>query len=442
MATSRIALLYALGHEDVLRKEGSISREESAQSVVNFMSLLKAQPVSRQLYGSLILNAHEGATLETCISGLTIEVVAPGDDFGILLAQTIVATFEAVLATILEEGVGPHIERFRVDIVHGDDGEPSIQTDPANSRSMVSWPRSRSPADFSRQSEFGRFLMQAVGEVLAATFVMPHFKATFERLFVRGNAHDRISSVLGSLSGAQRLSGKDVVRLETADFIEYPMRERPALHDIELPPLGTEEEGPDADLTSDGPPLVRRHRGMKVQSVIDLHSWNQARWTGILYAGFGPETPPLFALVFRDAAAARRIFERWRERFGSKDVRHEISVSVIRRLPDHPLSHYAVQITSGRTEGEEWDSQALHQVMNRVHVMEPDDNRNLENFLAMWRAFDCYLLAPAVIVDGEPDIMTDLAILKRDVSVKDAANVSEHDVERIALDLISRRDVE
>ncbi|MEQ1514943.1 MAG: hypothetical protein ABL931_00470 [Usitatibacteraceae bacterium] len=442
MATSRTALLYSLGHEHILREDGSIPRDESAEAVVKFMSLLKAQPVSRQVNGLIILNAREEAILDTCISGLTIKVVAPGDDVGTMLAQTIVAALEAVLATILEESVGPHTENFRIDVVYCDDSEPLIQTDPKTFRAMVSWPRSQSPSDFSRQSDFGQFLLRIVADMLAATFVMPDVKATLERLFHRGNAHDRVASVLGSLSGLHRLCGKDIVRIERAEFQDFPMRERPALPDAEPLPEGSEDQSPDTGSTSEGGPTIRRHRDIKVQSVIDLHSWDQARWTGIAYAGAGSDVPPFFALMFNDAAAARHIFERWRERFGSKDTKHAIYVSVIRRLPGHPPSHYAVQITSGRPEGEQWDSQVLHQVVNRVHVMEPDDDRNLESFIAWWRTAGCYCLAPAVMIDGKLEIITNLAILKRDVTVVDAASVGEHDIEHIALELVAHRDAE
>jgi hypothetical protein len=122
------------------------------------------------------------------------------------------------------------------------------------------------------------------------------------------------------------------------------------------------------------------------------------------------------------------------------DIKHEISLSVIRRLPDHPASHYAVQITSGRPQADERDRGALYQIMNRVHVMEPDNDRNLETFLRIWHSFGCYLLAPAVLTDGEADIMTDLTILKHGVTVIDAADVGEHDIEQIALEMIVRRD--
>lgn len=149
-----------------------------------------------------------------------------------------------------------------------------------------------------------------------------------------------------------------------------------------------------------------------------------------------------FALVFSDADAARRIFERWRDRFGTKDVNDHISISVIRRLPGHPLSHYAVQITSSRPDDGEWEQGTLYQTMNRAHLIHPDHDANLERFIAMRDVDGAFILAPAVLTGGEADSMTDLAILKQKVSFATAADVGKHDREWVALELVARQDAE
>ena len=439
MPMSRIALLYALGYEDTLREDGSIPDEMAERGAREFFALMKAQPVSRQLFGRLILNAPTGQVIETCICGLTVEVAAPGDDAGTVTAQAVVAAFEAMLATMIEDGVGTHTERFRVDIVETDEEEPTVRTDPKAMRSLVAWPRSLPVSDFARQPDVGAFLMRVVGEAVAATFVLPELKDTMERLVAKGSAHDRVSSVLASLSALHRIVGRPAVRLDRAAK-DYPMRDRPTVADIERPAAGGDDEDVLARPKSgDGRPTVGRHRGMKVQSVIDVHSWNEARWKGILYASYGDDVPPIFALTFTNAAGARRIFERWRERFGTKDVNHDINMSIIRKLPGHPASHYAVQITSRQPDDGSWERGVLYQTVNRVHVMEPADNTNLETFLSKHRAAGCFMLAPAILSAGQPDILTDLVILKHDINVVDAAHVTEHDIENVALEMIARR---
>lgn len=440
MPMSRIALLYALGYEDTLREDGSIPDEMAERGAGEFFSLMKAQPVSGQIFGRLILNAPTGQVIETCICGLTIEVAAPGDDAGTVTAQAVVAAFEAMLATMIEDRVGPHTERFRVDIVETDEKEPSVRTDPKAMRSLVEWPRSLPVSDFARQPDIGAFLMRVAGEVMAATFVVPDLKDTMERLVAKGSAHDRVSSVLASLSALHRIVGRPVVRLDGAAVKDYPMRDRPAVVGMERPAGGGDDEDVlAAPKSGNGRPTVSRHRGLKVQSVIDVHSWDEARWKGILYASYGDDVPPIFALTFTNPAGARRIFERWRERFGTKDLNHDINISIIRNLLGHPASHYAVQITSRQPDDDSWERGVLYQTVNRVHVMEPRDNTNLETFLSKRLSAGCFMLAPAVLSAGQPDILTDLVILKRDINVIDAADVAEHEIENVALEMIAQR---
>lgn len=439
MPIARMVLLYSLGHEDALREDEGYRELEAGGGIGRLLARLKAQPVSRDIVGRLVLNAPTGQVLETCICGLTVEVASPGSDAGTVTGQALVATFEAMLATMIENGVGAHTERFRVDIVETDAAEPSVRTDHRAMRSLVDWPRSLPVWEFGRQSDIGAFLMRVVGEVVAAAFVLPDLKASLERLFARGNAHDRVSSVLASLSGLQRISGRAVVRIG-GGCRDFPIRHRPEVEDVVLEGEEDEEGRGERRTGDDGRPIVARHRDVKVQSVIDMHSWNEAGWKGVLYAGYGPEVPPVFALAYLNGCAARLIFERWRERFGKRDTNHEISISIIRRLPGHPPTHYAIQITSRRPDDGEWERGTLYQAVNRVHVVEPDDDANLEGFLERYRAFGCYILAPAVLSRPEPDILEDLFILKRDITIVDAADVGEHDVEMTALELIARRD--
>lgn len=193
-------------------------------------------------------------------------------------------------------------------------------------------------------------------------------------------------------------------------------------------------------MTDDERPTVSRHREVKVQSVIDMHSWDHPIWRGVLYTTLGDDVPPVFALAFLNGAAARRIFERWRERFGTKDVNHEISILIIRNLPGHPSTHYAIQITSRRPDDGKWEPGTLYHTVSRIHVVEPDDDENLEGFLTLLDAAGCFILAPAVISTVQPDLLTNLVILKRFINVVDVADVAKRDIEHVALETIARRD--
>lgn len=72
----------------------------------------------------------------------------------------------------------------------------------------------------------------------------------------------------------------------------------------------------------------------------------------------------------------------------------------------------------------------------------PPDDANLERFITARDAAGAYFLAPAVLIDGTPQVMTDLAILKRYLPVVAAADVGRNDVEWTALELVRRQDAE
>jgi hypothetical protein len=72
-------------------------------------------------------------------------------------------------------------------------------------------------------------------------------------------------------------------------------------------------------------------------------------------------------------------------------------------------------------------------IASRSMTMTPDSATNLQQFLHAYGQFGEFYLLPAVITDGAPEVMQELALLKRHISVKDAASVGEHDVEAMAL---------
>ncbi len=62
--------------------------------------------------------------------------------------------------------------------------------------------------------------------------------------------------------------------------------------------------------------------------------------------------------------------------------------------------------------------------------MTPNSDVNLENFLASYGHRGAFYLMPAVLRSaGSPDLLFDLTILKRKISIKLAADVGEQDVE-------------
>lgn len=176
------------------------------------------------------------------------------------------------------------------------------------------------------------------------------------------------------------------------------------------------------------------HRDIQTRSVIDYNLWNKAGWKGTLYASYGPDVPPVIGLLFTDRNAARSIFERWRERFGTADREDGIYLSIVRDVSDANPAHYNVLITSSLGPLEVHKS-GVAMVLSRFNRMQPDTDTNLRRFLTNYEKAGVYFLAPAVIEGGKPQIFSDIAILKRNLIVKSARDVGPHDVEQCCLGL-------
>ena len=169
-----------------------------------------------------------------------------------------------------------------------------------------------------------------------------------------------------------------------------------------------------------------------MRSVIDYNLWNTAGWKGTLFASYGPQTPPVIGLLFKDREAARTIFERWRERFGTVDRNDEIYLSIIQDVSDTHRAHYNVLVTSGLKPLQARQPGGT-MVLSRFNRMQPDVDTNLRNFLSYYKKAGNYLLMPAVMESGEPQLIPGFSILKRALVVKSARDVGPHDVEQCCL---------
>jgi hypothetical protein len=167
---------------------------------------------------------------------------------------------------------------------------------------------------------------------------------------------------------------------------------------------------------------------MGVRSVIDIRLWEQAGWDGIAYLG-ERDQPPTIAFRFTDQAAAQRIFERWRERFGADDTADDIYLGFIREIFAKEPFSYRVLITSRPRPGD-----VLSIFTSRFHTMNPTSSEGLDGFLKLYRQMGAYDIMPAISKpSGAFAVGRHLSIRKRALGVKRASEVTDKDIELVAL---------
>jgi hypothetical protein len=433
--TARFALLYALGYEDHLRTDGSLPSGESDEAVQAMVNRLASQPVTDDIRGPLITNRPGDRRLQSTVMGMTVEVALEGTMTATLVAEAVLASIEACFATAFQLRIHPHTERYEIVLVE-DPGttSPSFEIDPLKPTARLVWPKDLLLTSYDRSSDTIRFLTEASLLTMAASCVWHGGKELVDRLAGDEAVFDRVTMISITANSYHRLFTQYLSSIDDwSEFIQttFTLRDdRPTIAREKLSdPDGDDEkiERKMEDWSKSG-----NHRDVQTRSVIDYNLWNTAGWKGTLYANYGPQTPPVVGLLFTDRVAARSIFERWRERFGNNDPNDDIYLSIIRDVSDANPTHYNVLITS-KLDSSEASTPKTAMVLSRFNRMQPDADTNLRRFLADYEQAGTYLLMPAIIDGGQPELLSDVAILKRNLVVKSARDVGLHDVEQCCL---------
>jgi hypothetical protein len=432
--SARSSLLYTLGHVDVLRTDGSLPQDVSDEEANHIFSILASQPVAQNPSCPLTLNADEPQTISTTILGVVVEINIEGSIQSILIAEAVLCSLEAFFATAIELHIIPHTEKLRLNVAESAEiSKPSFEISITDMIGTITWPANLSPCNFENQTNICKFWVEVSGRVLAACYIIKDTEKLLEKLFTDEAVHHRMTMVAFAATSYNRFAGRSISRI--SDWQEaiqkfYELRkERPILALISLT-----QEGDDSEYQKDSPPMPKDHRAYSVKSVIDIHAWDKAQWIGTAYSQFNPSQPPWMAFLFKNEEDGRKIFERWRERFSSQDKNEEISISIIRQLPKQNEHHYCIQITSKLMESENYKSNQMVTMASRSLVMMPNNDINLDTFLELYRHFGAFYILPA-FGDGKkmPILAFDLSILKRELTVKLASDVEEHDKESMAL---------
>ena len=395
---------------------------------------LASQPVTDDIRGPLITNQPGRRRLQSIVMGMTVEVVFEGTTTAVLVAEAVLASVEACFATAFELGIHPHTERYEILLVEdADTAASSFEIDPLKPTAKLIWPKDLPLTSFERSADTISFLTQASLLTMAASCVWHGGKELIDRLAGDEAVFDRVTTISLTASSYHRLFSRDLASFDKWDELActtYALRDdRPTIVREKIDDSGEDrEQSPKMETWWKS----GNHRDIQTRSVIDYNLWNKAGWKGTVYGSYGPDVPPIVGLLFADRDAARLIFKRWRERFGKVDREDEIYLSLVRDVSDVNPAHYNVLITSSVSPSEVRKPGGA-MVLSRFNRMQPDTDTNLRRFLIDYEKAGAYLLMPAVIESGLPQLFSDIMILKRNLIVKSARDVGPHDIEQCCL---------
>lgn len=444
----RTALLYTLGYEDVLRADGSIAPQESDEEVKGMFSMLASQPAGavKTATGPIRNAKNEQQVLSTKLIGMELAVRTSGSDHAILVAEAIVGSIEAFFATSIEQQIMPHTERFSIEVVEdAAASDPAFMVDLDTMSGRLIWPADMQPAKISAQDVIRSLWIDVAAQVLGAAFFIPDAEQTLEAMTRGERVFQRMSLVTSATFSYHRMNGRYLTR--PGDLIEGEVRDyaprspRPVVEKVDLTAVVANQRGVSREEVEEREPAGQSHLGVGVRSVIDLHLWDRAGWRGFGWFENQPGFPPFVALIFSNEEAAAKIFERWRTNIAPYDEHDRIRLSIVRHLPDQDPFFYAVQITANALPGELEKGQVIG-FTSRSLVVTPKNHQNLEGLLARYAQFGAYYLIPAVWNEAmpEPKFLEDLPVLKRQLNVVDAVDVTQNDIEWMAVEQSKRSD--
>lgn len=448
LGEARLALLFAMGHEDTLRSEGSIPESETSETVQEFFVKWYAQCSEMELPSEPDFLLDDIVVLRSHVLGCNVHLDCANNLTSTGIGEAVLGTLEALLATSLSHRMLPHLEMLRIRVAPSEAAglSPTLTFTEKKGETVGTIAHAPRLVYTTREEalSFPNWLKAAVFEILLK-FVAPADVETWGKaLFEEENAFSRaltfsdIPTMLGNLFG-------DKTQLSIGDWIEaddvvYPLKRSYTW----APSRAERDETDERPAFGDGEPPEgffdferKKHTDIKVISPIDVHKWNQAGWDGALFivVPARDEVPPVLGLAYKNRDPAIAIFEGWRSRFGTHDPKNDLRIAIIRGISvTNPLA-YAVTVgpnlsNVAKTSGE------LFEMVSRVQRMYPSSSDNLETFLEAFQQHGRFFLVPAHMPTrkSQPEPLMEFGLGKYDLVVRDAWEIGAHDPDGIVLD--------
>lgn len=448
---SRMALLYALGHEDHLRSEKVIPAEETPDAVLAFFSKWVEQPSTGELIRDPEFLDRQTLELQSTVLGCRVTVKLPNNDASLFLAESILAGLEAFLATSLDSPLVPHTPSLQLRIVPRDFMSAPLEftvTTAPHTVVEISHAREDSSAAASSAPTQDKFV-ELISTIAAHITVLPENGYKFlqalirdERGFGRALLITNVETMMNDVLG-----NKPKLRISDWDpkdnrFEKFPLLRREAWDHVLT--KSAREPGRRPPKFGKGEPPSElfdverlKHTDRKVLSLINMDLWNKAGWTATGFAiSLDQDKLPFLMLGFKDLEAAKHIFAGWQEELGRSDLEERLRICVVTGIDSDNPHAYRILVGSNSTwsASERAEGQQLVYV-SRINRMDPTSSANLDRFLESYRRTHEYLLMPAKVkADSVESWAPKLGILKRELVVRPAWQIGRHDPDGSAID--------
>lgn len=442
LVLSSIALKYALGYIDEDIKKAYDNDEDS---IKNYMGKWYNQPAKDQIpeYPSFGFEGTE--TLRTKIMGCEIYITAKRKFPCIELAESILAATEGFLSTGIKDEIFSLTPKAFINIDYLDSDRFKIEFKEDESSSTLKYLITCSDfndEEFQDAQNIEReFIFQFVTELIAHIVIFKDIEVQLKKMVIEDSVFDRSLYFTGSIFITTDLLGKESISIDKwllPEGGQYPLVRKDTISIASRKEIKEEKPKERVRLCGDKLPHDAfdiekvAHKDIEILTVINIPLWNKAKWQGVFYGWSTGNEPPIMALLFTNKDAAIGIFKEWISLFGSQDEKDIIQVGLIKGINEKNPYHYKAIISPNIGALVRGGKSKLISIPSRFLHMQVDNDSNLKGFemtIKQLRPQCQYYLMPAYIdhVTGKPIIIEELKVLKKNITFKNAWEISEVD---------------
>lgn len=425
------ACLYKLGYTDLILGDfKGINIFDEVGLDIHF-ELVANQPFINQMMFETNFLSESKIKITSIILGCKFNIVFKNDQELLLASETFLAFVESFLATSLTD-IYPNTETVNIQLIRN----PEVEVfNFHNKESSSEYTVEINEFSFSQKSQdrIWKSMLEFVGSLLAENFFLHDPQEYLEKLFAKEEVYERLSLIFGHrnftfniLSDKSKYFLSDWVDNKTLK--EYPFkRKTPISFDFKKQEVETENSEVKFDLDNVA------HNKRTVFSIIDTSIWDKAKWKGF---GFFRDSSGLgIFLAYEDENAGKKIFDNWIKKVGKEDKEEQIKITIIKGVDRNNPFWYRVHISSN-IENKEFKPGNLLISASRFHEMNAVSSKNLDNLINGFKILKKYRLCPAKIIDlrtGAIEPYFDKAILKKELHIKNAWEIGEHDLDNVVI---------
>jgi hypothetical protein len=451
--SASVATLYALGYENDVQ-DGFFEKIEKKkpEDLRAFFLRWRDQPASKDLPEKPSFNEEQRVTLKSRLLGCEITAKCDNTSPCVELAESVLAALESLLSTgtVRPMAAREPVLTMRVRKSEFADEPFEFALDDKTGRPHLEITCSPfDPASTPRamQERFKDVLLNLLATIFARIITTTDVSGVFERLVRDELALERSINFTGSIVTIANVLGQDpksrISMWTTSKARDFrPVRTIPWDQDhpssaarpkVPIRPMTPGRGDPPRELTDQS--RVKQSE-IRTISLIRESLWDKADWVGTAFAIEAADArPPALALIFKDADAARQIFQFLRADLHGPDSEEQLRVSIVRGISIRNPYWYRVVIGSNLSPKFRQKDVRFFVSVSRVNTMEATSAANLDGFLGSYGKWKRYFLSAAAARGDLSEVdRLDCPILEmHELSVRRAWEVGRNDLDSLGI---------